>query len=84
MASLLWSDSATFSGGTDIVMNSDDTSGSAFSPVSFQSATSADSSDYIGAQAIFSLTPPAQYVRVNLFQGTGISINVDFFYILAR
>jgi hypothetical protein len=84
MASLLWSDSATFSGGTDIVMNSDDTSGTAFSPVSFQSANSADSSDYNGAQAIFSLTPPAQYVRVNCFQGTGISINVDFFYILAR
>jgi len=84
MASLLWSDNATFTGGTDLVMNSEDLSGGAFAPVSFQSATSADSSTFIGAQAMFTLTPPAQYVRVNCFQGTGISINVDFFYILAR
>ena len=84
MASLLWSDSATFSGGTDLVMNSEDTSGGAFSPVSFQTATSADSSTFIGSQAIFSLTPPAQYVRVNCFHGLGSTINIDFFYILAR
>ena len=84
MSSLLWSDSATFTGGTDIVMNSEDLSGGAFTPVSFMSATSADSSTYNGAQAIFTLTPPAQYVRVNLFHATGSTINVDFFYILSR
>ena len=83
MASMLWSDSATFSGGTDFVMNSEDTSGGAFAPVSFQSATSADST-FVGAQALFNLTPPAQYLRINCFQSTGSTINVDFFYILAR
>ena len=84
MASMLWSDNATFTGGTDFVMNSEDLSGGAFAPVSFQTATSADSSTFLGAQAMFTLTPPAQYLRVNCFQSTGSTINVDFFYILAR
>jgi len=84
MAQLLWSDSATFSGGTDIVMSSEDLAGSAFSAVSFQTATGADGSTYNGAQALFTLSPPAQYVRVNVFQATGSTINVDFFYILSR
>lgn len=84
MASALWSDDASFTGGTDLVMNSDDLTGSAFSPVSFQTATSADSTTFIGSQAIITLTPPAQYVRINCFQATGSTINVDFFYILAR
>ena len=84
MAQLLWSDSATFTGGVDIVMSSEDLAGSAFSAVSFQTATGADGSTYNGAQALFTLSPPAQYVRVNVFQGTGSSIDVDFFYILSR
>tara|TARA_R100000231_G_scaffold126920_1_gene97585 strand:+ start:5800 stop:7365 length:1566 start_codon:yes stop_codon:yes gene_type:complete len=82
-ASMLWSDSATFSGGTDFVMNSDDISGGAFAPVTFQSASSADST-FLGSQALFSITPPAQYLRINCFQSTGSTINVDFFHILSR
>ena len=83
-ASLHWSDSATFSGGTDLVMSSEDLSGAAFSPIFFSLATSADGSSYSAPQGLFSLSPPAQYARVNLFQSTGSSINFDFFYILSR
>jgi len=81
-ASALFSDSATFTGGTDFVYNSD-SGGGTFSPVSFQSTASADST-FLGSQAIFTLTPPAQYMRINCFQGTGSNIDVDFFYILSR
>ena len=81
-ASALFSDSASFTGGTDFVYNGDDSS-SAFAPVVFQSAASVDST-FTSSQAVFNLTPPAQYMRINLFQGTGSSINVDFFYVLSR
>ena len=83
-ASALWSDSATFSGGTDLVMNSDDTSGGAFAPTTFQTATSADSSTFLGSQCLFSITPPAQYMRINIFQSTGSTLDIDFFYILSN
>ena len=83
-ASLHWSDSATFSGGTDLVMSSEDLSGAAFSPIFFSLATSADGSSYSAPQGLFSLSPPAQYARVNIFHSTGSTINCDFFYILSR
>ena len=83
-ASLLWSDSASFSGGTDLVMSSEDLTGGAFTPISFSLATSADGTTYGKPQGLFSLTPPAQYTRVNIFQGTGSTLDMDFFYVLSR
>ena len=83
-ASLLWSDSATFSGGADLVMSSEDLTGGAFSPIFFSLAVSADGTTYSAPQGLFSLSPPAQYCRVNVFHGTGSTLAMDFNYILSR
>ena len=80
-----WSDSATFTGGTDIIYNTDSPGGlSAFTPLGFQGALSADSVlSYIQGISIISQIPQ-RYMRIRVSNTSGSNRDYTFFYQLSN
>jgi len=80
-----WSDASDFAGGTDIIYNIDSPGDlSAFTPLAFTSALSADSAlSYIqGISRIDQI--PQRYMRIRVFNTSGANRDYTFFYQLSN
>ena len=80
-----WSDASDFAGGTDIIYNTDSPGDlSAFTPLAFSSALSADSAlSYIqGISRIDQI--PQRYMRIRVFNTSGTNRDYTFFYQLSN
>ncbi len=80
-----WSDASDFAGGTDIIYNTDSPGGlSAFTPLAFQSALSADGAlSYIQGISIISQIPQ-RHMRIRVFNTSGSNRDYTFFYQLSN
>jgi len=80
-----WSDASDFAGGTDIIYNTDSPGGlSAFTPLAFQSALSADSAlSYIQGISVIDQIPQ-RHMRIRVFNTSGSNRDYTFFYQLSN
>jgi len=80
-----WSDASDFAGGTDVIYNTDSPGDlSAFTPLAFSGALSADSAlSYIQGIARIDQIPQ-RYMRIRVFNTSGTNRDYTFFYQLSN
>ena len=80
---LEFSDASDFAGGTDVIYNNDDTNIGIFTPITFQSAISADAALTYN-QAYARVQIPQRYMRIRVFNTSGSNQDYTFFYQLSN